>query len=168
MSKWYHEQKERPRLFAAQQQLTRQRKAFRKLQRQRDIAFHEAGHAVVGLSLGGNLSSATNQPAEDYLGVASMMFFDDLPREDRLIILAAGSAAQRKYTTGSPRGSQMSGTDAQDFYRLLGCRDSRVFTDRAASMVNQHWGAIGKVAREMHDTGRIGGRRIRQLLEAAS
>lgn len=134
-----------------------------------NIAFHEAGHGVVGHRLGYHLESIRVWPdGEDYFGEA---LFSSLPEdgEDSAIVMAAGAAShamrqkklakhneRAKFQDGKiirfkPFSPDLSPDDGRVIRRYLDKnyfsgpgrdREYRRVTTRAAQLVEEHWADI--------------------------
>ena len=98
-------------------------------------AYHEAGHAVISYELGFNVKRVTIVPGEDSLGHMKPRGYLQLHRlegkiptgeqlgryHDRIVILLAGTEAQRRYNPRSVRNlhRHLPGSDYQRVNELL-------------------------------------------------
>lgn len=143
-------------------------------------AHHEAGHAVIALTLGRAVERVTIIPNQGYLGACHMQKTRVKPTkdwlEDEILILLAGMVAESRVT-----GQMYSAGASQDLrgVRRLALmradgqkqveRLERRLLDKTEYLVNDdlHWSVIQTVARELllHQT--ISGRAARHHFDQA-
>jgi len=143
-------------------------------------AWHEAGHAAVAHYLGLPVDSVTIVPAS---GSAGRCEIGPGNASDRAVAVAAGPVADDRHNRDRRNGdrSQLFRSDrehieaslSQDYPRLKGAlargdfeRDPAVLFafNRARSIVNLHWPAVGKVAEALLHRRTISGSTLRSLL----
>jgi len=128
-----------------------------------ETAVHEAGHAVVAVSLGVVcLWIEVVPPAELVIGAPAA--YVQLARRGRLnaldeaVIDYAGPAAQRRVTTASlERLLAEAATDFAHMHRLLGGSNARfdIAAMTAEALVTKHWPAIVRLAERIDKGGSI-------------
>ena len=143
-------------------------------------AYHEAGHAVIALTLGRAVERVTIVPNQGYLGACHMQKTRVKPTkdwlEDEILILLAGMVAESRVT-----GQMYSAGASQDLRgvrRLVLMRTDgqkqverleRRLLDKTEYLVNDdvHWAAIQTIARELLIHQTISGRAARHHFEQA-
>ncbi len=149
-------------------------------------AFHEAGHAVVGLKLSGNMPRKTSViPVGGSMGrirncpwprsfrpEKTMTPLTRVRIEDEITVVMAGSAAERRFTG---RANHLGARDdlkaARVYARLVAGDDAQGvaayiewcrFLARRA--VEQNWDQIARFARRLADAGELEGRELEAAL----
>ena len=153
-------------------------------------AFHEAGHAVVGLKLSGNMPRKTSViPVGGSMGrirncpwprsfrpEKTMTPLTRVRIEDEITVVMAGSAAERRFTG---RANHLGARDdlkaARVYARLVAGDDAQGvaayiewcrFLARRA--VEENWKSIERFARRLADAGELEGRELKKALTSAS
>ncbi len=146
-------------------------------------AYHEAGHAVIALTLGRAVERVTIVPNQGYLGACHMQKTRVKPTkdwlEDEILILLAGMVAESRVTGQYSAGASQ---DLRGVRRLALMRADgqkqverleRRLLDKTEYLVNDdvHWTAIQTIARELllHQTisGRAARHHFDQVFKAA-
>jgi hypothetical protein len=168
------------RFITAHKSANRAWKAFNKVrlpeERRPLIAYHEAGHAVIGRVLGVPIRHASIEPKD--LGCEGHVTRVDIGRkltkfsETDVIWTMAGYIAERKFTGKPSDGGR--GDDAFIRYhtaqyiskpKLRTARNN--LRARTAELVEEHWNAIHEVALELLRVGTISGDRIDEVIDYA-
>jgi hypothetical protein len=139
------------------------------------LAIHEAGHAVVAMRLGVQVTSATIEPDGIYAGHVN---HEHAPTRDDMLIVLAGPVAERQRGTGQLAGSpeeeasiwsdlaeyaEETGIelDADQDERQLQLRELYTeLNDEVVSMIREDWSAIESVALALIERGTLNGRQI--------
>lgn len=160
----------------------------RRSRRRRDIAYHEAGHAVAAYDLRIALDYVTVVPTEDYAGCTGARFAvteqnrwtlrDAVLRsriENIAIACFAGDAAERRHNRRRRYGGAADFTLTFDYLLELtgSIREAEAYAKwldiRAEQLVAQppHWAAIKALANALLKQERIGGRAARRIIQEA-
>jgi ATP-dependent Zn protease len=148
-------------------------------QLQRITAYHEAGHAVLALSLGRPVDWVSIRPDRQFLGMCAFRKAVFRPSEDLLereaIIALGGLAAEARFT-----GSYCWEGAGRDYDYVFDLAKSRAGSDKAADRLVRrflakaehllarpgHWQAVEKIAEELLRLDEISGRAARHFYEA--
>jgi Peptidase family M41 len=143
-------------------------------------AYHEAGHAVIALSLGRAIQRVTVVPKHRYLGACEFQKSRFKPTkdwlEDEILILFAGMVAESRITGKlCPNGAaqDLRGVRRLALMRAGGDRQverlERRLLDKTEYLVNDnmHWLAIETIAKELVIHHTISGRAARHHFELA-
>ncbi len=149
-----------------------------------EVAYHEAGHAVVGYILGCRLTRVTIARTDDYLGACFFEGADLLPKtdeelfewqqaegdggepvEDRIkrgaLFDCAGPAAEYLYTSSYPEGHW--GSDFTPYLgALVGSAEEeeelvRALTQHAEKLLRDNWAAVEALARVLLEQEEVNG-----------
>jgi hypothetical protein len=130
----------------------------------RRVAYHEAGHAVVGVTLGRELRDVS-------LGVGTCTFTSADPLDAVVTSAFAGAVADaRGIGTYSDSAGTLDQFNAEGLARAEYPRqaDRDVYlgrmAERAVALVDEQWPAIERVATYLLDRGRADGAEVRRLL----
>lgn len=140
-------------------------------------AYHEAGHAVVAMSLGQPVHRVSIVPNQDHLGRCEFGKGRSRPSEDwleRQILISLGGIAAEARHTGH-YAWDMARRDVLYVRRLAVQRAGERQADRLQRRLlakvehllarDAHWLAVQKIAAELMRCGTISGRAARQLFE---
>lgn len=134
-------------------------------------AYHEAGHAVVAISVGRSVSKVSIIPKKSKLGVCKMQKGRAKASQDALeadlLILLAGMAAESRMS--GVYNLQGAGQDLRDCERLAmsragNARQAGKLIKRALDKVqnllssDHHWAAVKAVAKDLLEKEEISGR----------
>ncbi len=143
-------------------------------------AYHEAGHAVVALTLGRTVHKVTVLPNRERLGECRFGKGNTKPTDDRLedeILIALGGLAAEAHFTGT-YATASAGQDLRLVRRLaLGRKSERAveryeqrMLDKVESLLADEatWRAVKLIAADLVKHGTISGRAARHLFERAT
>jgi ATP-dependent Zn protease len=141
-------------------------------------AYHEAGHAVLGLALGRPVHSVSILPNRERLGQCEYRKARLRPAEDwlerEILIALGGIAAEARFTGAFVR--DMAATDLRYVHDLAvqrvghhrAERLERRLLAKAEHLLEGQWRAVELIAAELMRRGAISGRAARHLFEQAS
>ena len=145
----------------------------------RAVAYHEAGHAVVALTLGRPVTHVSILPNHEHLGICEFGKGKARPTEDwlerEMLIALGGIAAEARFTgnyawDGAARDQQYvhhlavhraGERRAERHQRRLLAKVENLLADKGC------WRAVELIAAELLRCGEISGRAARHLLEQA-
>jgi hypothetical protein len=115
----------------------------------KQLAIHEAGHAVIAYRLGLEVGKITIEPSGDILGasLSAAEWADGSTDREQIITLFAGYAAESKSNPGADAaGSQQDDDRAARLLELQPPGSDCELRDAAAALVDENWPQISTVA----------------------
>ena len=142
-----------------------------------EVAYHEAGHAVIAHYLGIAIDYATIEPEANIAGqVRYTINLDKLPPSQQVMITLAGPIAEDMVTT-TPRFVTFddlmtySTSDGQGVLRVINKYKDQVDMDGhyevATYLLNKHRSAVEAVAQALLDEGKLLGEKLVAMIDAS-
>lgn len=130
------------------------------------VAYHEAGHAVVGYRFGQRFAHLSIHTSKDVEGFCQFFSGHQNPRHTALVLLA-GHAAEKRFCQAHTR--KPSRSDHRKICQLthfMSTGEFKALLKEADDLVAANWCQIQAVAQKLMETGSINGSAFAEIIEA--